>query len=314
MSSFGEAATLQAPAEVPAVTTPTFDAVVVSYRSRDTLRDCVAPLAAMSDVAVVVVDNASDDGSPEIVADLDVRVVRAERNGGFAYGCNIGARIGHAPYVLFLNPDARIDVSALAELRQVLESDPGTGLAAPRLLYGDGSLAPSQRHFPDPVTTFGEALFLHRLCPRARWSSELMLDPADYDRDGEPDWVSGACMLVRRSALEQVGGLDERYFLYCEDTDLCARLRAAGWGIHYTPRATVGHLAGASGSRAELRSVLARSRVRYARVHESRSRAWVEAAGVTLGELSHAVANVHLRDLRAGHLRAARAAWSEARA
>ncbi len=114
-----------------------------------TLRGCVAPLAAIEGVRVTVVDNASPAGDPlATIADLDVDAVRAPRNGGFAYGCNIGVGRGTAPLVLFLNPDARIDAESLRALVAALEADPGAALVAPRILDDDGSLAYSLRRFP----------------------------------------------------------------------------------------------------------------------------------------------------------------------
>ena len=204
------------------------DAVIVSYRSAGTLRGCVAPLAAQPDVRVTVVDNASPDRSLDTLAGLDVGVIRSPHNGGFSYGCNLGAARGEAPYLLFLNPDARIDAEGLAALRAALESDPSAGLVAPRILDEDGTLAWSIRRFPRQRSTFAQALFLHRLWPRAAWTDELVREPAAYERAGTPDWVSGACMLIRRDAFEAVGGFDEDFFLYCEDTDICRRLWDAG--------------------------------------------------------------------------------------
>ena len=221
------------------------DAVIVSYRSAATLRGCVAPLAALPDVHVTVVDNASPDASADAVAGLGVDVVRSPRNGGFSYGCNLGAARGQAPYLLFLNPDARIDADSLAALRASLDSVPAAGLAAPRIIAEDGSLAWSLRRFPRHRSTFAQALFLHRLRPLAAWSDELVRDPAAYERPGAPDWVSGACMLVRRSAFEAVGGFDEDFFLYCEDTDLCRRLWEAGHSVRFDPDELLQMLAGA---------------------------------------------------------------------
>lgn len=283
---------------------PRVDAVVVAYNSARTLRACVGPLASIDGVAVTVVDNASPDDTLAAVAGLPMALVHAGRNGGFAAGCNLGAARGTAEYVLFLNPDARVAAEDLARLVAALDERPEAALAAPRILEDDGTLAHSLRRFPRRRSTFAQALFLHRVWPRASWTDEVVRDPAAYAQAGSPEWVSGACMLVRRSAFEQVGGFEESYFLYCEDTDLCAQLRAAGWDIRYEPGATVHHEGGASRPREELFALLARNRVRYARLHGSPAAAALEAAGVALGHLTHALASALRPRQRRGHIRA----------
>jgi GT2 family glycosyltransferase len=288
------------------------DVVVVAYNSADTLRDCLAPLAGRAGIAVTVVDNASPDDSAATVRDLPVRLVAAGRNGGFAAGCNLGIAAGSAPYVLLLNPDARLDAEALDRLARVLDEHADTGLAGPRILEGDGSLAHSQRRFPRRRSTFAQALFLHRVAPHAAWTDELVRDPAAYERPGTPDWVSGACMLIRRAALEQIGGLDESFFMYCEDTDLCARLRRAGWLTRYEPSAVVRHEGGRSRPREELLSMLARNRVRYAAKHDGRQAALLEAIGVALSGATHALASVRSKGVRRGHMAAVRAVLAPA--
>lgn len=283
------------------------DVVVVAYNSAATLRGCVAPLVDEPGVHVIVVDNASPDDSLAAVAGLPVTVVRAYANHGFAAGCNLGTAHGVAPYVLLLNPDARLERADLAALVAVLDDEPAAGIAGPRILEADGALAHSQRRFPRRASTFAQALFLHRLWPLAAWSDELIRDRAAYERPGAPDWLSGACLLVRREALEAVGGLDEDFFLYCEDIDLCARVRTAGWDVRYEPTATARHEGGVSGPREALLGIYARNRVRYARKHEGRTAAAIEAAGVALGHATHAVASLTRPAHRRGHLAALRA-------
>src|SRR4051794_34552882 len=124
------------------------DAVVVSYNSRDTLRACVEPLSRMPGVAVTVVDNDSPDDALATIADLPLNVIRSGRNGGFAFGCNLGTAAGSAPYVLLLNPDARIDAAALETLCAVLDGDERVAIAGPKTLADDGSLHHTQRNYP----------------------------------------------------------------------------------------------------------------------------------------------------------------------
>jgi N-acetylglucosaminyl-diphospho-decaprenol L-rhamnosyltransferase len=286
------------------------DVVVVSYNSRDRLRDCVAPLAAAPGVHPIVVDNASPIESLGALDDLDVTTIQLERNGGFASGCNVGWRAGSSPYVLFLNPDARIDPEALDRLARVLDDDQGVGIAAPRIVEPDGTLDFSQRRFPRLRSTYAHALFLHRVFGNAAWTSELVYDEAAYDTPGSPEWASGACLLVRRSVLEELGGWDDGFFMYCEDKDLCRRARDAGHDIRFEPSAVVRHEGGASAPRTSLAATLAESRVRYARKHEPRVRAGLERAGIALTALTHSLVS---RD-RPGHLKALRAALRATRA
>ena len=286
------------------------DAVLVSYNSRNHLRSGVATLAAIEGVKVFVADNASTDDSIATIADLPVSVVRLEHNRGFGAGCNIGWRSGDAPVVLFLNPDATIDEQSLRNLAAVLERDRRVGLVSPRLLESDGSLAYSQRRFPRLRSTYARALFLHRIFKRAAWADELVRDPAAYGRASSPDWVSGACMLVRRSVLEEVGGFDERFFLYCEDKDLCRRIRTLGYEVRYEPSAVARHQGGASAPRSGLLPVLAESRIRYAQKHFGHPKAIAERLGVALGALTHLLLARGGRPARAGHAGALRRAFA----
>jgi N-acetylglucosaminyl-diphospho-decaprenol L-rhamnosyltransferase len=282
---------------------PRVDAVVVSYNSRNELRACVAPLAAADDVNVVVVDNASGDASLDAVLGLPVLAVQLRRNGGFAHGCNAGWRLGDAPFVLFVNPDAVLRPDDLGRLARVLEENPRIGAIAPRIVGADGGLHWSQRRFPRLRSVYAQALFLHRLMPSA---DELVRDEHAYARPGSPDWVSGACILVRRDLLERLGGFDEGFFMYCEDIDLCRRLRDAGYDVRFEPAAVAVHVGGASTPAGSMLPVLASSRLHYARKHRSAGAAALERLGLALSALTHAVAARGGRSTRRGHARSFR--------
>ena len=282
----------------------TVDAVVVSYNSRDTLRACVNPLLALSGVTVTVVDNNSLDGSLESLEGLPVRVIRSDRNAGFGAGCNLGAAAGSEPFVLLINPDAEITSGALERMLTVLETEPDVALVGPRLVEKSGELVHSMRRYQRTRSMWAQALFLHRLLPRARWANEIDTRPAAYSEPSNPEWLSGACMLVRRPAFEAVGGFDDAFFLYCEDQDLCRRLRAAGGRVRYEPAAVVSHLGGHSAPRSSLYAVLAQSRIRYARKHNGRVRAALQRIAVATEAFTHAVAGfagrpAHFRGHRA---------------
>lgn len=280
------------------------DVVVVSFNSEAYLRECVLPFAQSSDVDVVVVDNASTDSSVRTVEGLPVRVIERRVNGGFAIGCNEGLRAGSAPYVLFLNPDARLDDRSLRALVRELDEHRGTAVAAPRIESPAGELAWSQRRFPAVRSTYARALFLHRMLPRARWTDEVIRDPDAYRIRRSPDWVSGACLLVRREVLEAIGGWDERFFLYGEDIDLCRRIRDAGFDVRFVPSASAVHVGGASAPRSATLPLLAASRIRYVRKHRSRGVAIVDRLGLALAALTHVVVARGGRATRAGHARA----------
>jgi N-acetylglucosaminyl-diphospho-decaprenol L-rhamnosyltransferase len=281
------------------------DVVVVSYNSADGLRANVDPLSRLSNVHVIVVDNGSSDGSLDSVADLPVtRLQRA--NDGFAAGCNAGWRAGAAPYVLFLNPDARIGRDAVAALHDVLEQNAEVGIVGPRIVTGDGSLDYSQRRFPRLRSTYARALLLHRVLPHARWTDEIVRDDVAYEARRPAEWLSGACLLVRRSVLEELGGWDEGFFMYCEDKDLCKRAWDAGRHVRYEPSATCVHVGGASAPRSSLLPVLAASRLRYAAKHAGTAAAFLERLGLAL-EAGIRVATARGGgSKRAGHARSLR--------
>jgi GT2 family glycosyltransferase len=282
------------------------DVVVVAYNSREHLRSCVAQLSGVAGVHVIVVDNACPQRSFEVLDDLPgVRVIHMPKNGGFSYGCNAGWRAGSSQYVLFLNPDAVLGVEDVEHLAHVLDVDPGVGLVGPRTLNEDGSINFTIRRFPSLVSTYAQALFLHRVAPRAAWVDEVVRDPEAYERTARVDWLSGSCILARRSALETVGGLDEAFFFYSEDIDLCRRIqRDAGLAVAYCPDGTCVHTGGSSRPRAQLLPMLAASRLRYARRHRGRVGSFLERFGIGLGESVRTIVGRGGSNYRLGHLQA----------
>jgi N-acetylglucosaminyl-diphospho-decaprenol L-rhamnosyltransferase len=283
------------------------DIVVVSFNSRDHLRSCVEPLARTPAISVTVVDNASTDNSLDSVADLDLRLIPLTDNRGFAHGCNVGWRAGTAPLVLFLNPDALAHPDAVQRLAEVLETEPSVGVVGPRIVHPDGTVELSQHRFPRLWSTFGRALFLHRIFPRGSWLGDIQEVDA-YSRSGSPDWIGGACLLLRRSTLEELGGFDERFFMYCEDMDLCRRLRDRGFDVRFEASATVVHVGGGSADKATLFPRMAKSQIAYAEKHRGRLGARVEQLGVVLLAFTHTVIAHGGLAARAGHLRALRTA------
>jgi GT2 family glycosyltransferase len=278
------------------------DVVIVSHNSAPHLRASVEPLAQRDGLNVTVVDNGSSDGSLGVIGDLPVRTI-AQENVGFAAGCNAGWRAGSAPYVLFLNPDAHIDASGVETLVDVLENQSEAAIAAPRIVGDDGVLNFSLRRFPRLRSTYAQALYLHRLAPTASWADEIVRAEGAYERPGVHEWVSGACLLVRRSVLERLNGWDAGFFLYCEDIDLCRRVYDAGLEVRFDPRATVVHEGGGSAPRSAMLPYLAESRVRYARLHRSRAGAIAERLGIAFEAATHMLLSRGGGSARAGHAR-----------
>jgi GT2 family glycosyltransferase len=256
---------------------PGVAAIVVNYNAGDELRATLQSLVQelpAHDSQAVVVDNASTDRSGDIVNEFApaVRLVRNERNVGFARGVNDGLAATSAPFVLIINPDCRLVAGALRVLIDELVQHPTCAIAGPRILNPDGTVQGSARGDPDMFTgLFGRTTRLRRLLPWLPVARRNVLADTSTG-SGEStvvDWVSGACMLARRAALDDVDGFDPRYFLYWEDADLCRRLRARGHHVRYVPRATAVHRVGASSSTARLASIRAfhESAYLYYRTH-----------------------------------------------
>ena len=227
--------------------------VIVNYKSRELLLECLASLAADAaglETEILVVDNDSRDGSAAAVAERfpDVRVEVNPDNRGYARAVNQGIAATRGPWVLIMNPDCIVRPGALRALIGQLGGHSRCGIAAPRILNPDGSLEYSARSYPGPLAfLFNRYSLLTRLLPGNPWSRRYLLSDWDHASVRDVDWVSGACMLVRREAAEAVGGMDEAFFMFNEDVDWCRRMNQAGWTVDYVPEATVVHAIGASG-------------------------------------------------------------------
>ena len=237
--------------------------VIVSWNSRDDLQACLQSLAAVSlPLEVVVVDNASSDGSADAARAKapQAMVIDAGENLGFARASNRGWRASLAPYVLFLNPDALVTPGAVEALQAVLENRPDVGIVGPRTRNTDGT--PQVSFGPDltPLREWRQGRLVRRV--RARDPRALRWLEDATSREIEPAWVSGSCLLTRRTLLETLGGFDEAFFLYEEDVDLCLRARQAGARVVFTPEAWVIHRLGRSMEQAG-----ARARIEYDRSH-----------------------------------------------
>lgn len=218
--------------------------VVVSHNSKRWLDAALSSLWAHRgelEPDVVVVDNGSDGAADYVEARFPfARTLRCE-NRGFAHANNAALPTSDSRYVLFLNPDTEVLGGTLSDLVRAMDELPAAGLAGARQLRPDGSLAPTIRRFPSALNTLAEALGSERMPALNRRLGERLLDPRAYDRRTSCDWTSGSFMLARRAALDAVGYLDDRFFLFSEETDLCWRLRRAGWEVLHLPEVTIRH-------------------------------------------------------------------------
>ena len=219
--------------------------IIVSYRTPEILRVCLERLTAdPSELSreIIVVDNDSRDESPAIARSFPgVTVLETGDNLGFAGGVNRGLAAAQGRFMAVLNPDIEVEPGALDGLVRFLEDHPETGIAAPKLLNTDGTLQHSCRRNYTLWTVLLRRTFLGRLFPNAAaLRRHLMLD-YDHATVRAVDWVAGAAMVVRREALDDVGPMDERYFLYFEDVDWCTRMQARGWLVHYVPQFRMTH-------------------------------------------------------------------------
>ncbi|MBE2233164.1 MAG: glycosyltransferase family 2 protein [Anaerolinea sp.] len=282
---------------------PDLSVVIVNWNVRELLRRCLASVAGSDGLSVtgldtlrystgegleplrystdegwtaevVVVDNASTDGSAAMLAEDYpwVRVVANPDNRGFTRANNQGLALSRGRYLLLLNPDTELAPDALSQMLRYGERQPQVGIIGPQLRYGDGSLQSSRRRFPTLVTFFLESTVLQRWWPRNRVLTRYYALDLPDDAVSQVDWVVGACMLVRRAVLDQIGDFDEGFFMYSEELDLCRRAVDAGWQVVWLPAALVTHYEGKSSEQA----VAARhirfhsSRVRYVRKYHGR--------------------------------------------
>ncbi len=221
--------------------------VIVNWNTRDLLRDCLRSVYQSEGeftFEAIVVDNCSNDGSPGMVREEfpQVHLIESGTNAGYACANNLGLRRLQARYYLLLNPDTVLPPHALEEMVAFMDAHPEAGMAGPKLVMADGSLdLACRRAFPTIENSFYKLFGLSRLFPNSRRFGQYNLTYLDPDETAEVDSVVGAFLMVRREVVEQVGGLDEQYFMYAEDLDWALRAKKAGWKVYYYPEVTVLH-------------------------------------------------------------------------
>jgi N-acetylglucosaminyl-diphospho-decaprenol L-rhamnosyltransferase len=226
-------------------------AVVVNYNTRELLVACLRSLLAARGrgelAEIVVVDSASSDGSDRVAQRLlSTEHALCVPNRGYGAAANAGIAATSAEYVLILNADTVVTPGAVEELAAALDRRPGVAVAGPCLLYPDGTVQPTLRRFPTRLTPVFESTIVQEWWPRNRWVRAYHMHDAPRDTPRDVDWLVGAALLVRRAALERVGGFDPAFRMFSEEVEWCWRFRRHGWSVRYIPTAKIMHHEGAS--------------------------------------------------------------------
>ena len=240
------------------------DIIIVNYNSTDYLLKCLSSIYDALDknisATVYVFDNASNDNI-EILhkAFPHVNLSKNKKNIGFAKAVNHAISKTNAPNILLLNPDTIVDKNFFKSMLAFMEQNSDVGIAGPKIYESDGTLQGSARSFPTLLTAlFGRNSFMTKFFPDNRWTQKNILNStANGDSPIKVDWISGACMMVRRKAVEDVGLMDEKFFMYWEDADWCRRMVHKAWKVVYYPGASIVHFSGKSSDRNLIQSVVA---------------------------------------------------------
>jgi GT2 family glycosyltransferase len=245
---------------------PDVSVLIVTFNGRNYVRSCLASLFAHTrdtTFEVIVIDNASADGTPDMIEREfpAVEAIRRATNAGFAAGVNEGLRRAGGRACFIVNPDTEVSSDVISPMVRFLDEHPDVGVLGPKLLDEDGTLQLSCRAFPD----YGTALFnryslLTRVLPSNRASSRYLMTDFDHTTTRDVDWLSGAAWMLPRSAVDKVGLLDEAYFWSIEDVDYCQRVHRAGLRVVYFPDVSVAHRIGGSSASAPSRALIARHR------------------------------------------------------
>ena len=239
----------------------TLSVVIVTWNSQDHIASCLASLQKQAEDLsdeVIVVDNNSQDGTRQIISRdfTSVRVLANERNLGFTRACNRGLAECQGEYVLLLNPDTEVLLGSLNKMVRYMEAHSQVGALGPQLLSPDGRVQPSCRQFPTYRLMLWEFTGLRCLFPRSRIFGAWRMGYFDHRQLRTVDQPMGACLLLRRSVLQEIGFMDDQFEMFFSDVDLCRRVRQAGWKIIFLPLAQVIHRMGASVRRTRGRMVM----------------------------------------------------------
>jgi GT2 family glycosyltransferase len=251
--------------------------VVVTWNNARIIRDClksIQPIWNRPDVEIIVVDNASSDGTTDVVESEfpAVNLIRNRENLGFAGGNNIGIKESTGKYVSLINSDVVASQECLDELLRYMEEHPKIGVLGPKMIMPDGSVGASCMHFPTVGNWFWRALALDVVFKHSTRFGAYLMTYFRYDRTADVEVLTGWFWLVRREAMDEVGLLDERFFMYGEDIEWCKRFRDAGWRVVFYPGTSAVHQCGASSSRAPTRFYIEmrKANLQYCQYHHGR--------------------------------------------
>lgn len=287
---------------------PDVSIILLSWNVRDLLRTCLRSLPLNDPRSeVIVVDAGSADGSASLVREEfpAAQLLASTENLGYSRGNNLGLALARGRFLFVLNPDTEVLPGSLAAMCTFMDAHPRVGVLGPQLLYPDQSVQPTQRRFPSLVTAFFESTWLQPLAPRRLLAHYYAAD-LPVDKAHPVDWVVGAALFVRREAYEQVGGLDEGFFMYSEELDWLRRFHAAGWQCVYLPAARVVHHEAGSSAQVPAATHIRfnTSKVRYFRKYHG----WLAAETLRWFLLANFAVQLALEALKGllGHKRALR--------
>ncbi|MHB0999874.1 MAG: glycosyltransferase family 2 protein [Armatimonadota bacterium] len=265
---------------------------IASWNTKDLLHQCLESIYGTTsdiDYEIIVVDNASGDGSPDMVAEShpDVKLVRNRVNLGFAAACNIAFKHSEGRYFLLLNTDTIVLDNAFKKMVTFMDLHPDTGITGCKLLNADGSLQRSCSCFPSVKTELFDSLYLSKLFPKSKFFGCYSMNYWNFNDTREVDFAGGSCLIVRREAIEEVGLMDEGYFMYTEEADWCYRMWMQDWKVYFYPGAQIIHLGGQSSKKygSDILLHLYASRNRFIHKHQGMIMAELHRFAIAIGAL-----------------------------
>ena len=220
--------------------------IILNYQTKGLLRQSLKGIMQANldlEYEIIVVDNASSDGSAEMVADefSQVRLIRTKKNNGCAAGNNLGIRVAQGRYILLLNPDVVVFPKTIEKMYEFMENHLRAAVAGPKLVNANGTIQYTSYRFHNFLTPLYRRTFLGKLPFGKRELRRFLMQDWDHQTNREVDWLQGSCLMVRRSAIDEIGLIDERFFMYFEDTDWCRRFKKSGWQIYYLADVKMAH-------------------------------------------------------------------------
>jgi hypothetical protein len=243
--------------------------VIVNYNVKNLLKKCLESIFKYQkdiEFEVIVIDNSSKDHSQEMLQrDFpQIKLIENKRNLGFSRACNQGIKESQARYILLLNPDTELTPGGFKKMMDFMDSKPGIGICGPKMVNEEGKLQFSCRSLPSYLTAISSSQsILNRIFPYNFLSKKYLLKNQDHSQISEVDWVSGSCLLAKREMLEKEGLLDERFYMYVEDVDLCFRAKKLGFSVFYFPQVVVVHHIGKSTQKRKFTMLLEHHRSMY---------------------------------------------------